>query len=331
MTEDELIKQWNLERPMYEAWGRFVVQNISKSVNDLVAPISGDVFLRIPPKTRLKEDVSLVEKAFYRGKNYKDPYAQITDKVGARFVVLLARDLRIVEDAVQNSTHWNFSKDRDFEEEQKKAPIQFDYAAVHYVVNAINEVEHDGQKIAVGTPCEIQIKTILQHAYGELTHDTIYKPNVDATPFMHRAAAKSMALLEATNDYFETVVDQVNEYVKPEREVTQKLIKIYKKFTGVAPRPTKLEGVILEAISEDTAELGGRLENLLCEFLYKHDYLSETINEHSKAKLLFAQPSILLVYFLVKQKPSEIKKCWPLTEDELRPLFTDLGNSFEHY
>ena len=120
MTEDELIQKWNEERPMYEAWGRFVVQHVSKSVGDLVAPISGDVFLRIPPNSRLKEDVSLVEKAFYRGKNYEDPYKQITDKVGTRFVVLLTRDLRVVEDAVQNSPFWDFSKDRDFEEEQKK-------------------------------------------------------------------------------------------------------------------------------------------------------------------------------------------------------------------
>lgn len=331
MTEDELIQQWNAERPMYEEWGRFVVQEVSKSVSELVAPISGDIFLRIPPKSRVKEDVSLVEKAFYRGKDYTDPYNQITDKVGTRFVVLLTRDLRIVEDAVQNSPHWDFSKDRDFEDEQKKAPIQFDYAAVHYVVTAADEIEHGGQKIAAGTPCEIQIKTILQHAYGELTHDTIYKPNVDATPFMHRAAAKSMALLEATNDYFETVFDQVAEFVKPDREATQVLMPIYKKFTGIDPKPTKLEGLLIEAMSNDIAQLGENLAQELTEFLDAHSYLNETIKHNSTAKLLFAQPSILLTYFLVNRKPSEVKKKWPLTDDELRPIYTDLGNSFENY
>ena len=45
---------------------------------------------------------------------------------------------------------------------------------------------------------------------------------VDATPEMKRAAAKSMALLEATNDYFESVFDQVEAATAPERHATAK-------------------------------------------------------------------------------------------------------------
>ena len=50
------------------------------------------------------------------------------------------------------------------------------------------------------------MRTLLQHAHSELTHDTIYKPSVVQTPAMLRAAAKSMALIEATGDYFEELV-----------------------------------------------------------------------------------------------------------------------------
>ena len=133
MNEDDLLQLWTSERPMFEAWGAFVVENIVQNVQGAVSPLSADIFLRIPPKARLKADVSIVEKAFYR-KNYDDPSGQIADKVGVRFVVLLSSDLKVVEKAIEESDLWSASKDRDFEEEQKENPIQFDYAAVHYVV-----------------------------------------------------------------------------------------------------------------------------------------------------------------------------------------------------
>ncbi len=112
MTEEELLEKWAAEQPIYEAWGQHVVDRITLDLVDIVAPVGVDVFIRIPPKQRLKADFSFVEKAFYR-KFYSDPYNQITDKVGVRFVVLLARDLGIIERAIVQCTDWSASKDRD--------------------------------------------------------------------------------------------------------------------------------------------------------------------------------------------------------------------------
>ena len=54
-----------------------------------------DSFLKLPAKHRLKDDKSLIDKAFYRAdKQYRDPYREIEDKVGARFVVLLIEDIK---------------------------------------------------------------------------------------------------------------------------------------------------------------------------------------------------------------------------------------------
>src|SRR4051812_4453137 len=94
MTEDELLEKWVAERPIYEAWGHYVVEQISQRLVEKLPAVGIDMFIRIPPKVRLKEDFSFVEKAFYR-KAYDDPYAQITDKVGIRLVVLLGTDLDV--------------------------------------------------------------------------------------------------------------------------------------------------------------------------------------------------------------------------------------------
>src|ERR1019366_6806543 len=136
---------------------------------------------------------------------YQNPYEEIEDKVGLRFVVLLIEDIRTIEAAVKEAPHWVASLARDFEREQEARPYEFDYQSLHYVVRSALPFEFEGVVIPSDIPCEVQVRTLLQHAYSELTHDTIYKPNVRATPLLKRAAAKSMALIEATSDYFSSV------------------------------------------------------------------------------------------------------------------------------
>tara|TARA_R110000787_G_scaffold168234_4_gene281132 strand:+ start:526 stop:1509 length:984 start_codon:yes stop_codon:yes gene_type:complete len=327
MTEEELLELWAAERPMFEAWGQYVVDQIVAGVRDKVSPMSVDLFIRIPPKPRLKEDFSLLEKAFYR-KNYADPYAEITDKVGARFVVLINSDLGKIEESIKDIRIWTASKDRDFEEEQEKNPIQFDYAAIHYVVYCKDDLQVDDVLIRAGTPCEIQVKTLLQHAYSELTHDTIYKPRVDATPAMHRAAAKSMALIEATNDYFESVVRQVNEVIAPERGMTEALSPIYRRYIEVDPQVSRLEGLLLDALERPGPD---DMVAAVQAMLERQEFIAAKIRERARTKLLFRQPSVLLAYFWAGKKGAELKTKWPLTDDELRPIFTDLGLSYDQY
>ena len=310
---------------MFEAWGNAVVENIVQGLNGNLSPLSADIFLRIPPKARLKADVSIVEKAFYR-KNYDDPYNQITDKVGVRFVVLLNSDLKVIEKAIEECDLWTASKDRDFEDEQKLNPIQFDYAAVHYIVYCKGDRAISGIDVRDGTPCEVQVKTILQHAYSELTHDTIYKPRVDATPAMKRAAAKSMALIEATNDYFEDVTKQVSAVTSPERAATAALIPLYQKAVGLEPQTARLEGLLLDAFQIDDLE---KITSEVANMLEKSNFIGSCITERAKTKLLFRQPSILAAYYLAQNQGADLKALWPLTEDELRPIFVDLGLSFD--
>ncbi|TGU93043.1 RelA/SpoT family protein [Mesorhizobium sp. M00.F.Ca.ET.151.01.1.1] len=326
MTEDEFIKRWHADRPMYEAWGNFVVDRIVETTQDKIVPVSVGLFLRIPPKPRLKADGSLLEKAFYRGKPYADPYQDITDKVGARFVVLLTGDIKTIEEAIGNCKEWDASKDRDFEEEQKLNPVQFEYAAVHYVVRANSEISIGNIIVTKGTPCEVQVKTILQHAYSELTHDTIYKPKVTATALMKRTAAKSMALIEATNDYFTQVVEQVAASLAPDKALTNELSPIYSKYVKREPELTRAESLILEAYGDIPRE---GLIGAIIKFLDANSFVAERIGERANAKLLYRQPAILLVYFLASRYRGATKAKWPLTADELRPIYVDLGLNFD--
>ena len=151
MTEEEFLERWSRERPMYEAWGQFVARRITEEIQPLIAPVSTDIFIRIPVKPRLKSDGSFVTKAFYRAeKNYSEPLAQITDKVGVRFVVLLGSDIKMVSNAIEGCQDWEWSKDRDYEEEQARAPYEFRYQSVHYIVRCRGGIMVGGTAIAAG-------------------------------------------------------------------------------------------------------------------------------------------------------------------------------------
>ncbi len=323
--ETDFLAQWNAEKAAYDAWGRAVSQRVTGALGLAIAPVSSSYFLKLPVEPRLKDDQKLIEKAFFRNKRYADPFSDITDKVGTRFVVLLGSEIEVVESALKSILGWTLSKDRDYEVEQKENPFEFNYAAVHYIVRPNEDEEYDGVRVPAGTPCEVQIKTLLQHAFSELTHDTIYKPQIQATPAMQRNAAKAMALLEATNDYFEKVATQVEHTLSQVRKMTADLTEVYRRAIGIDPKPTILEGMLIEAF--EGAVDGDYLTDIEALFVEK-GFLPALVRQRvADRNPIFAQPSVLLAYLVASRSARRAENKWPLTPQELEPLLNDLGES----
>lgn len=320
--ETELLERWRAERPMYAAWGDFVSETLTAAVAREIHPATVELFFRIPLKPRTKEEPSLLAKAFHRGKQYKNPYGDIEDKVGVRIVVLFSEEIRVVERAITTCDRWTAAKARDFEEERAAKPFEFDYQSVHYIVRAEAGVRHEGIDVAADTPCEVQVRTILQHAYSELTHDTIYKPSIQAEPDVKRAAAKSMALIEATDDYFTQVRQKLELAQAPGQQVAAAVQAAYQPFTGLEPQPSPLNTLLVDHFRKFANE---GFERELADFLKEKSFLAERIQERAATDLLYRQPAVLLVYWAIKQAPRQAPAGSPLSDDELAPLYGDLG------
>lgn len=320
--ESELLDRWRGERPMYEAWGGFVAEALTEGVARAIHPASVDLLFRIPVSHRTKEEPSLLAKAFHRGKGYGDPYGDIEDKVGVRIVVLFSEEIRTVEAAILAGTSWTAEKARDFEDERNRRPFEFDYQSLHYVVRAKSGLTAGGVEIAESIPCEIQVRTILQHAYSELTHDTIYKPNVAAEPDVKRAAAKSMALIEATDDYFSQVRDKLALAAAPGQQVAATLDTLYGEFTGLAGDHSPLNTLLIDHYKQWAKE---DFQTAIAEFLKEKPFLADRIKERAPTQLLYRQPGILLTYWAVSQSRRSTLTGNPLSDDELAPLYSDLG------
>jgi GTP pyrophosphokinase len=322
--ETALLARWSQERPIYEAWGAFVADQMTQGVTTAIAPAEIDEFFKIPISTRTKLPTSLLAKAFHRKKPYQNPFDDIEDKVGVRVVVLFAEDIGVVERVVESNVNWTWVKARDYEEELLLRPYEFDYQSMHYIVRAKPGLRWHETPIAEGIPCELQIRTLLQHAYSELTHDTIYKPSVAADPSVKRAAAKSMALIEATGDYFTEVKAKLAKAAAPGEIVAATLHKMYADVIGRPSEASALNALIVDHYKPWAKD---DFSESISTFFAEKSYLAERIAERAPSQTLYRQPGVLLVYWVIAQAPISAAKDSPLTDAELSVMYSDLGRS----
>jgi ppGpp synthetase/RelA/SpoT-type nucleotidyltranferase len=318
MTEKEFLDKYHIDVPIYEQYGNYIKDEIVRKAKEENIP---DSWFIIEPTSRVKDEKSLLEKAFYRGKGYADPYNDITDKVGVRFVLLTTNQVTSFTKVIEKIENFICRKDRDYEREQEQNPTIFIYQSMHYIISLKNVIKCNGITIPTGIYCEVQIRTLLQHAYSELTHDTIYKPKTVAEPRTHRLVARSMALIETTDVIFSEVSTLVgveknrNEIVinSIEREYSNKI-----KFE----KEDKMCNLILDFYRDNIPTF-----NQIYDFINEKPYIIVKINERSESKLLFRQPVILLLYYIIDRNQYLCLKKWPFTVEEIEPIYTDLGIS----
>jgi ppGpp synthetase/RelA/SpoT-type nucleotidyltranferase len=323
MTEAEFQQQWNEDKAVYDAWGTLVVSTIVDGLTK--AGKSHDSFLKIPVKHRLKDDQSLIDKAFYRSdKAYADPYSDIEDKVGVRFVVLLIEDIKLISDIIAQSDIWLFDACKHFDQDKEREPLLFTYQSVHFVLRPKETIDANGLSIPVNTPCEVQIRTLLQHAHAELTHDAIYKAKRTVEPKVLRTVAKSMALIETTDDFFTEVTQHLNQGPIAEFGIQSKLDALYFSYTGIKAHTQKS---LLTILTEFEELIDETLIDSIETYINRNPEIVEIIKSKYSDGALYKQSTVLLLYWMLKRKKSKLLERWPFDRNILIPLANDIGVS----
>ena len=65
MNETEFIEKWESDKPIYQAWGNYIVDTISKSLIDQGKDLN--VFLKIPAKCRVQGQSALTGRIYFFG------------------------------------------------------------------------------------------------------------------------------------------------------------------------------------------------------------------------------------------------------------------------
>jgi len=324
-NEEKFLQDYEKQKDSLRCWGQYIKEHIFTELNK--QQFDTECFLKTQVIARVKNNSSIIEKAFYREKNYINPIEDITDKVGIRFVVLLLDDIKIIQHIIEECREWNFSKDKNFEQERLDNPNAFEYQSVHYIIRNNKELSVNDITIDASTPCEVQIRTLLQHAYSELSHDTVYKTKQNVKPIIKRLVARSMAMIETTDFIFKEVNDKM---IEENNEKSNNLLPMIRdQYTKIRmpEENKKIQELIIDAYEEIIKQI--KSEDLLAFINGNIGIIKEQINSKYNTQLLFRQPVILLMYYLVNKHPHKVGVDWPLTEDLIKPIYTRLGISFK--
>jgi putative GTP pyrophosphokinase len=327
MTDTEFGGWLTTQQAALAAFGCFVVDHIKDRVCAELPDSRRKGFFKIEPAFRTKEISSALKKQ--SKKKYHDPKYQMTDLVGARFVVLLRSDISLVERSLINfSSLWTARRDREPKSEADSNPDAFRYQSVHYIVKNIEDRVCNGVSVPAETSCEIQIRTLLQHAYAELGHDLIYKEDAVVPPSVHRIVARSMALMETTDHLFCEAVEELDRVNKDMAEWCAWLDNAYRSVGAPALETHDDEDATL--IIETYSDLLGAADDKDVEAYFRASVVGN-IKSRPRVDDLFSRPVVMLVYWLLSHHLIQTASRWPLPKfrNDLELIAADLGISLD--
>ena len=168
-----------------------------KSTLEKVFKKSGLIVAAI--ESRVKTEGSLAGKLELKGAKYAS-LADITDIVGVRVITFYIDDVDKVASAVERlfKVDWENSVDK-----RKIHEIDsFGYMSLHYICSM------DGFPYRF----EIQMRTVLQHAWANMNHDTGYKSGVEIPLEYRRSLSRLSGLLELADEQFSEIRADLADY-----------------------------------------------------------------------------------------------------------------------
>lgn len=320
------ISRFREEKTTYEAWGLFVTREILTNLD--LPEEEKESFFKIPPNQRLKREASIRGKAERYG--ITDFDNNIQDLVGVRFVVLLTSDLPLIEEAIKKSIFFNSKKIRDYGTQAETNPELFEYQSIHYLISPKEHFTDKGISFGPELICEVQIRTLLQHAYAELTHDNIYKPVHVVPSNARRLVARSMALMEATDEIFHDTLETLKIANAPRNQLLNDIKKFYfdNVFSDQEYFDSKVNFEIID-LFKDAIDFQAAFEKIK-DFFYHHPHLLTTIKIYRETNFLFSQPVVLLLFFIISNNDYIVKSRWNLESmsNQLSLIFSNLGISW---
>ena len=186
VTRKAFLTKYAAERPRLERATRQAVEIVRAIVIGTGVDLLG-------VDGRLKTLGSVHDKL--HRKTYSSPWNALTDKIGVRAMTYYAGDVETVVGALRNQFDVDDTKSVD-----KRTALglkEFGYRSVHLIVrlSGANSRNAEYAELA-GEWFEIQIRSVLEHAWAEIEHEVVYKSGVDFPDVIRRRFAALAGMLE---------------------------------------------------------------------------------------------------------------------------------------
>jgi putative GTP pyrophosphokinase len=196
----ELVKKYSEYKSGYESLA-------SNLVSALTLLLKSDDLKVLSIESRIKAEDSVIGKAWR--KKYDDPFDEIEDFCGIRIICYYQSDLDKIGRLI--------SKELEVIESQDKENLlqtdQFGYRSVHYIVRIKkNWLQAPNYRGLENLKAEIQVRTVLMHAWAEIEHKLSYKKDSHIPKQFKRTFSRLSAKLEEADEQFENLKNEITNY-----------------------------------------------------------------------------------------------------------------------
>ncbi len=199
-------------RPRYESLATRVSELVDQLIKDAGIPI-------VQIEHRAKTLGSFLEKL--ERNSYKDPFKEIKDFAGIRVVSYYNDDVERVADIIRNE--FQVDADHSTDKLQELAIDEFAYRSFHLVCTLKEpRIALPEWRPFLSLPFEIQIRSVLQHAWAAISHKLDYKLASQAPQEVRRQLFRLSALLELADLEFATIRDRSQSIAEEYRKEVDK-------------------------------------------------------------------------------------------------------------
>lgn len=201
-TIDRLAQQYQAELPRLQAF-RGQLDAL------LIALLATSDVQYSHVESRCKSPEAYRDKIARKG--YTDPAREMTDRVGLRAVMFYDRDVDTVVGLMRRE--FNVDETNSADKRSPAAAESFGYRSFHLVftLDERRAILPEWADYA-GVPVELQVRTVLAHAWASVGHQLAYKSVTGLSPRGQRILAQLSAALETTDALFEVLRDDQDQY-----------------------------------------------------------------------------------------------------------------------
>ena len=144
-------------------------------------------------------------------KQYANPAAQLTDISGIRVVTFFESHVSQISEIVRRS--FEIDEENSMDQDRKLGQDRLGYRSVHFVcclgANRATLPEYHSLE---NLKFELQVRTVLQHAWAELAHDRSYKFAGELPSELQRNLNLYSGMLEVVDRGFDEIALKIDEY-----------------------------------------------------------------------------------------------------------------------
>jgi putative GTP pyrophosphokinase len=195
-----LRAQYEQIRPKYEDFEASLKRDLQAFLDE-----AGIHVLEV--QSRVKDFESLWDKANRKG--YADPLAETDDLCALRVIALYASDLHRILEIIK--TEFDVRKVED--KSNELGTSEFGYRSIHVILIVKQDwLQAPCYRGLGGLKAEVQLRTVLMHAWASVSHDLWYKRDGVPEQFEHELSRLD-AILERVDDDFDVLRSERAQYV----------------------------------------------------------------------------------------------------------------------